>query len=122
MEQCNPHPIEPELRIFFNTPQYKETAIQHHKQYMQLYPNGWHYYTDGSMNDKSVAAAFFGGDEANCSAYKIGSANTFSIYEAELIGLYQAFCHIYHKITATPYTLVPPAILVYTDINLLITR
>ena len=117
MEQCNPHPFEPwqELKIYFNIPQDKETAIQHHKQYMQVYPNGWHYYTDGSMNDKSVAAAFFGGDEANSCAYKIGSADKFSIYEAELIGLYEAFRHIYHKVTATPYTLVPSAILVHTD-------
>ena len=90
------------------------TALVQYQKLNQQFPHAWHTYTDGSVGDGQVAAANYMND-TKCSAYKLGSSDKFTIFEAELIGLWLAFYEIMCNLITLGYFWKPNAVIIHTD-------
>ena len=96
----------------------KAQALAFHEQTLARYATSWHFYTDGSLADGKVGAGCVlkrpdqDFKKFNC---HLGSSDDYSVYEAELVGLYVALMVAEQLLSSTPTESHPPSILIHTD-------
>ncbi|TIC08742.1 hypothetical protein E3Q13_04509, partial [Wallemia mellicola] len=88
METIVAHPFVPWVpaTLSFSRAEDKDQAKAQHIELCRQYHTSWHFYTDGSSAEGKVAAA--------CVAKLPHKRDLFTIYEAELVGVYLALMQV----------------------------
>ena len=91
-----------------------------HNQLFRGWPNSknWFYYSDGSLSNGIVAAATvspISTESAIEQACRLGNSTTYSIYDAEMMGIWLAMYNAFKRIKSIHDNLLPDVINIFCD-------
>ena len=120
METIVAHPFVPWVpaTLSFSRAEDKDQAKAQHTELCRQYHTSWHFYTDGSLAEGKVAAACVAKlphkREWVRNSYRLGTNSLFTIYEAELVGVYLALMQVEREFIP-PHIPTPHTVFIHSD-------